>query len=193
MIRRRETGLITVPEQVGSEHTIARLRRHARVLIWPVVVLCGAVAGAAYVDHLLSESWMKLVLWVGAAVVILAFVAVPVFAWLASRVVITSRRIVVRHGLLSRHRRDIPFARITDVSLRRSPVQAALGSGDIFLARGSETGLRLRDLPGALLVHSAILQLVEANAPAPVARRPRDRAAWAEGDTIEHQADLVSA
>lgn len=162
-------------------------------MAWPILVLVLGVGGAAFADHFLAEEWMRLVLWASVALGILLFVLLPLVAWLTGRVTITSRRLIVTNGLFPRSRRDIPFARVTDVTLRRSPLQAVLGSGDIILARGDDAGVRVRDLPGAALVHAAMMQLVTSNAPAPVAPRPRDKAAWAE-EAFEAQRDeLISA
>lgn len=193
MIRRRETGLITLPEQVGTEHTVAHIRRHARVLTWPVLVLLLGVGAASFADHLLPEQWMRLVLWASVALGVMLFVVLPLVAWLTGRVTITSRRIIVTNGFFARSRREIPFVRVTDVTLRRTPIQAALGSGDIIISRGDETGVRVRDLPGAALVQAAMMQLVTTNAPTPVAPRPRDKATWAEDAFEGHRDELISA
>lgn len=192
MIRRRETGLITLPEEVGTEHKVVRLRRHARVLTIPVTVAILVAATVTFSSHYLTESWMLITLWSVSGALVIFGVLLPLVAWLSGRITITSRRIIVTNGFIVRSRREIPLSRVTDVTLRRSPIQAAFGSGDIVLSRGDDKGIRVRDLPNAPLVQAALVQLATANVPVPLERQPRDRVEWAEESRHSGHEDLVA-
>jgi membrane protein YdbS with pleckstrin-like domain len=178
MIRRRETGLIPVQDEQTVEQTVAMLRRHARVLTGPFVILALTSAALGFFDAQLPEAWMRLTLWVAGAVIVVSLAIVPLLAWLGGRVVVTTRRIVIYNGLIVRSRREILLARVTDVTVRRTPLQAITRSGNILIALGGEPSVRVRDIPRADLVAAALLQLAASNEPIAL-QRTRDRAEWA--------------
>ena len=192
MIRRRETGLIPVQNEKTAEQTVAMLRRHARVLTGPFVLLALSSAALGFFDARLPEAWMRLTMWVAGAVVLVALVLVPLLAWLGGRVVVTTRRIVIHNGLLVRSRREILLARVTDVTVRRTPLQAILRSGNILIALGGEPTVRVRDIPRADVVAAALLQLAANNEPVAL-QRTRDKAEWADDAFGSRDAGLLSA
>lgn len=160
-----------------EEPVIARLRRHGRILFLPSLALIGvATAVGAFLPRL-SEAWMIITFWVLALVALLGLWALPLIAWLGTRVVLTSRRVIVYHGVLVRSRQEILFSRVHDVTVRQNAVQAAFGAGDVLLNTGAEKPIRLYDLPKANLVLSAITELVDGQSPLSAQLR-RDDARW---------------
>jgi membrane protein YdbS with pleckstrin-like domain len=192
MIRRRETGLIPVQDEQTVEQTVAILRRHARVLTGPFLVLALTSATLGFLDAQLPEAWMRLTMWVAGAVVVVTLVLVPLLAWLGGRIVVTTRRIVIYNGLIVRSRREIRLARVTDVTVRRTPVQALMRSGNILIALGGEQTVRVRDIPRADLVSAALLQLAASNEPVAL-QRTRDKAEWANDVFGVREQGLLSA
>jgi membrane protein YdbS with pleckstrin-like domain len=192
MIRRRETGLIPVQDEQTVEQTVAMLRRHARVLTGPFVILALTSAALGFFDAQLPEAWMRLTLWVAGAVIVVSLAIVPLLAWLGGRVVVTTRRIVIYNGLIVRSRREILLARVTDVTVRRTPLQAITRSGNILIALGGEPSVRVRDIPRADLVAAALLQLAASNEPIAL-QRTRDRAEWANDVFGVREQGLLSA
>jgi membrane protein YdbS with pleckstrin-like domain len=192
MIRRRETGLIPVQDEQTVEQTVAIFRRHARVLTGPFLVLALTSATLGFLDAQLPEAWMRLTMWVAGAVVVVTLVLVPLLAWLGGRIVVTTRRIVIYNGLIVRSRREIRLARVTDVTVRRTPVQALMRSGNILIALGGEQTVRVRDIPRADLVSAALLQLAASNEPVAL-QRTRDKAEWANDVFGVREQGLLSA
>jgi membrane protein YdbS with pleckstrin-like domain len=107
-------------------------------------------------------------------------------------VVITTRRIVIYNGLLVRSRREILLARVTDVTVRRTPLQAMMRTGNILIALGGEQTVRVRDIPRADLVTAALLQLAASNEPVAL-QRTRDKAEWANDVFADRDQGLLSA
>jgi membrane protein YdbS with pleckstrin-like domain len=192
MIRRRETGLIPVQDEQTVEQTVGMLRRHARVLTGPFLVLALTSAALGFFDAQLPEAWMRLTLWVAGAVIVLSLVVVPLLAWLGGRVVITTRRIVIYNGLIVRSRREILLARVSDVTVRRTPLQAVMRSGNMLISLGGEQTVRVRDIPRADLVAAALLQLAASNEPVAL-QRTRDKAEWANDVFGVREQGLLSA
>ena len=155
---------MTHPEEaIQVESVAARVRRHGRRLVLPVLALIAIAAASGYWVGRLPEPWMNWAAGAGAILLALLFGIGPILSWLAERIVITNRRVIQRRGLLVHHRSEVPISRIREVRLRRGPVQRMFGSGDIELLVGAEPPTILRDLPGATLLVDALQELIERN------------------------------
>ncbi len=148
------------PGGAGPELRVARLRSHARRLVWPAIVLI-AVAGAAgyFVGNLPApfEDWM---LWAAAGGVVLLLVVAPFLRWLTHTYTITTRRVIERSGFFGTQRTELPHARGYTISERRGPLQRMWGAGTLTLT-GPEQTLRLANVPSVRLVHEALVDQVE--------------------------------
>lgn len=140
-----------------------RLRRHGRVLVLPVLVLVAVAAAAGYFVGGLPEPWMNLAAGLGAAGIALLFGLGPVFVWLSNRITITSRRVIVRRGVLVHRRSEVPLGRVREVRSKRGPLQRLAGSGDIELVVGAEQPVVLRDVPGPGAIVDALQELIAQN------------------------------
>ena len=177
MSNQTDTMAIHPPKPEPVEPVVARLRRHGRILVLPSVALIVLAAIAGYVPSLLTEEWMLTPFWIVVVFLVLILWLVPLVAWMGSRVIITTRRVVVYHGFFVRSRQEILCARIHDVTLRRSAIQGMFGSGDVLLNTGAEKPIRLHDLPKPTLVLAALSDLVEKNIPLRTQLR-RDDSRW---------------
>ncbi|UOR00984.1 PH domain-containing protein [Leucobacter allii] len=144
------------------EVVVLRFRRHGIRLVPPLVVLVAIAAAAGYWVGALPAIWMNLLAGAGAILLGLGLGVVPVLGWLARRTTVTSRRVIVRRGLLARHRSELALSRVREVRSRRGLGQRMRGSGDIELLHGAES-LRLEDVPGAERVGDALQELMERN------------------------------
>jgi uncharacterized membrane protein YdbT with pleckstrin-like domain len=99
------------------------------------------------------------------AVVILAlmlWLVVPVLRWRTTTYELTTRRLKVRGGIVARHGRDIPLARINDVSFQQGPLDRLLGSGRLVVESAGEHGqIVLTDIPRVESTHATLFRLVE--------------------------------
>jgi membrane protein YdbS with pleckstrin-like domain len=145
----------------APETVLLRTRPHARRLTLPVLVLFATVTAFGYFGGRFPEEWQN---WaaLGVACALVFFVTVlPFCAWLGHRYTVTSRRIIARRGILVRQRQDVYLARVTDVRLRRTPLQAAFAAGDVRVVAGPDLTLVLRDVPSARLVADLLGDLTE--------------------------------
>jgi uncharacterized membrane protein YdbT with pleckstrin-like domain len=161
------------------ERIVARIRRHARMLVIPVMLLIVVAGGLAYALAALPEVWQQLAMVGVAALVVVFGCLLPFLAWLAHRATITNRRIIVRSGLFVRVRRELLLSRGYDVAVRRTWAQGAFGSGDVRIDTGAETPLVLRDVPRPRLVQAAIQELMDESTVVGRAER-----SIADGDTV---------
>ena len=160
-----DTIVVNPGGSAATEETIARLRRHGRVLFLPSLAFIGVLVSWGAIAPKLSELWMIIVFWVLTLAALLGLWLIPLLWWLGNRVVISTRRLTVYRGVLVRHRQEILFSRMHDVTVRQNAVQAVFGTGDVLINTGAQTPVRLHDLPKANLVLSALTELVDKQAP----------------------------
>jgi hypothetical protein len=82
---------------------------------------------------------------------------------MSQRYVVTTRRLVVSHGLGTRTRRELLHSRGYDVTVRRRGAQGLFRSGDVLVFPGDDPALVLTDVPHADLVVAVLHDLVEAH------------------------------
>jgi len=164
-----------VSDQARPETVVARLRPHGRVLAGPVVLVVAVAGLVPFLAPRFTEPWELALIYGLAVVILVAGVVVPIVVWLSRSYTITTRRVIVRRGVLVRTRKELLHSRGTDVNLRASGLQPLFGSGDIMLDAGAGAPVALEDIPRAVLVQSALVELM-ADSRNPVAdwRRSQD-------------------
>ena len=143
-----------------------RLHPHWKTLIGPLLVAVLVVAAALIAEVLIpSGSVSAIARLVVAAVAILAvmlWLIVPVLRWRTTTYELTTRRMRVRSGIVTRHGRDIPLARINDVSFEKGLLDRLLGSGRLVVESAGEHGqILLNDIPRVEFTQATLFRLVE--------------------------------
>jgi uncharacterized membrane protein YdbT with pleckstrin-like domain len=168
----------------APEGVIARLRPHARVLFLPslaLIVICGL--GGWFAGRF-DEAWQNQAVLIGAAVLAILLWVLPLLVWLGRHYTITTRRIIIRRGLLVRTRQELMHTRGYDLTVRKSGVQSLFGSGDVLINTGLDRPVVLWDVPGADLVQSTLHDLMEENLNAVARMRQQEQTAPPEGSTL---------
>jgi uncharacterized membrane protein YdbT with pleckstrin-like domain len=154
------------PDNVLADDERVVLHRHPhwKRLASPVLVLIlttaiaafglGAVAQTAWdqtaknvVSAVIGTIWLIVVGW-------LTFW--PYLNWLTTHFVITDRRVMFRHGLLTRAGIDIPLARINSVEFRHRLIDRMLRTGTLIVESASQDPLEFYDIPRVEQVHSLL-------------------------------------
>jgi uncharacterized membrane protein YdbT with pleckstrin-like domain len=156
------------PENIldADEHVIRNLRPHWRKVVGPIVLAPIVVGLASFgIASLSGKGTQGVLRWVivGAALIILLWWSVrPWLFWLTTRYVVTDRRVLMRHGVLSRTGRDVPLTRVNDVSFSRTVVERLFGSGTLTIESAGDRGqVSLSDVPHVESVQRDIYRLVE--------------------------------
>ena len=160
-----------------AEHTVARMHSSARRLVWPALAVVAVVGGYGYAAGRLREPWQNTALPYVALALVLLLGVVPYLHWLSRVYIITTRRLVVRSGFVIRSRQEVLLTRGFDVTMRRGPLQALVGSGTLFIDTGAEDPVVLRDVPSAKLVQATLADLMELSHNAPGTKRQQQIAA----------------
>lgn len=148
---------------LAIEKPILSVRRQGRRLTLPVLLLIALAAVSGYFVGTFPEAWMNWAACLGAIAIALLLGVGPVLGWLANRITITNRRVIVRRGFFVHRRSEMPLSRIREVRTKRGPVQRLFGSGDIELLVGIDAPIVLRDVPGSQGIVDALHELIEHN------------------------------
>ena len=147
-----------------GEHVVLHRHPHWKRLIPPVLAVLVITAAAAFVAALVSRTdwdpgakrvvsaviaglWALLVVWLTLR---------PFFAWLTTHFVITDRRVMYRHGVLTRAGIDIPLARINSVEFRHGLLDRMVRTGTLIIESASQDPLEFHDIPQVEQVHSLL-------------------------------------
>ena len=154
------------PENVlaTDEQVVLHRHPHWKRLIGPVLVLLLVTALAAFGAAVVHQTdWDATAKKVVQLVVLAVWLIVvgwlslwPFLAWWTTHFVITDRRVMFRHGLLSRSGIDIPLARINSVEFRHGILDRMLRTGTLIIESASQDPLEFHDIPRVEHVHSLL-------------------------------------
>jgi membrane protein YdbS with pleckstrin-like domain len=143
----------TVPSSVNKyllphERQVITVRQHPAVLIGPILwVLLGlAIAGFLSDTSIVNgSSYALLVIWLLWAGLLIRL-AVKVFEWSVNYFVVTSQRMLLATGIVTRKVNMMPLGKVTDMSFQRSTLGRILGYGEFILeSAGQDQALRIVD------------------------------------------------
>jgi uncharacterized membrane protein YdbT with pleckstrin-like domain len=151
---------------IEDERVVLHLHPHWKTLTPAVLVLLAAVGVGSYAISALHFPALRVLIAIAVVAVIVWYSGRRVVRWLTTHVVFTSERIIVRVGLLKRHRWELPLSEITDVGYSSSLLGRMLHCGTLIVrAAADEDGeggqLTLVDLPRARDVQTILYELME--------------------------------
>lgn len=176
------------PENILSrdEKVIRKLNPHWMTVLVPALLGLVIIALAVVIVLLTptDDPW-PIIDWVviGIAVALfLAFVVVPFLKWRTTHYVITTNRVVVRRGILSKSGKDIALSKITDVSFHQSLWDRMMRSGSLTIeSAGDGVNEEFKNIPRSNEIQQLINRLVEDDV---------DRRGYGSGEARQHMADV---
>ncbi|MGW0161762.1 PH domain-containing protein [Mycobacterium sp. NPDC003323] len=154
------------PENVlaRDEQVVLHRHPHWKRLLGAVLVLLLATAAAAFGAGWVNQTdWddnaKRIIFGVIAAIwlVLVGWLTVwPFLTWWTTHFVITDRRVMFRHGLLTRSGIDIPLARINSVEFKHGLLDRMLRTGTLIIESASQDPLEFYDIPRVEQVHSLL-------------------------------------
>lgn len=151
---------------VEGERLVLRLHPHGKTMLRPglLLLLIGAAAAALILvlpggaAHL---AVLRLAIGVAAVLAAITWFGVPFLRWRTTVYEVTTRRLRLREGIVSRIGRDFPISRISDVSFAQGPLDRLLGCGKLIVESPGEHGqLVLTEIPEVKRVQGVLFQLV---------------------------------
>ncbi|CAN5554875.1 PH domain-containing protein [soil metagenome] len=132
-----------------GEKIVVSTRTHPKAILFPLLVLVVLLAvGVVYQVKGPDNGTALLVVWVLLGVAALWYVLRPFLDWFTASYTITNRRLITRHGILTRRGHDIPLGRISDVAYERDIIDRLLGCGTLVISDASTNGqVLIYDIP----------------------------------------------
>jgi uncharacterized membrane protein YdbT with pleckstrin-like domain len=148
----------------ADERVVLHRHPHWKRLIGPVLVLLLTTALAAFGAAVVNTTgWdqtakniVMLVIGVIWLIVIGWLTVWPFMAWRTTHFVITDRRVMFRHGVMTRAGIDIPLARINSVEFRHGLTDRMLRTGTLIIESAAQDPLEFHDIPRVEHVHSLL-------------------------------------
>jgi uncharacterized membrane protein YdbT with pleckstrin-like domain len=148
-----------------GESVVVDTRTHPKALIVPGLVLVITLALAIFLDRLVDNGVVSLIVWILGLVVMVWWVLRPFLDWLTSTYTITTRRLITREGIIARKGHDIPLMRISDVAYDMGIIDRMLGCGTLVISDASTHGsVRLHDIPQVEQVQRQLTELLGSGA-----------------------------
>ena len=142
----------TVPASIyrvllPHERRVITVRFHPAVLIKPVALaLAGlAVAGLLSTIARLDNTDALVVIWL-LWLILLIHLLYKIYVWLEDYFVVTSQRLLLATGVITKEVKMMPLSKVTDMSFNRSAMGRLLGYGTFVVeSAGQDQALRTID------------------------------------------------
>jgi uncharacterized membrane protein YdbT with pleckstrin-like domain len=135
-----------------GERLVFRLRANWSVLTLPALILVATSGAASFLAAALPGDAalvpMRLLVAALALAVVGRWALWPFLTWYGRTYTLTTRRLILREGVLARHGTDVPLWRVTDAAVRRSFLQRLLGCGTLTVrTAGDQATIVIPHLP----------------------------------------------
>lgn len=143
-----------------------RLHPHGKTMLGPAailaVVLAAAIVVILFLPQKVSHLWeIRAGVGLVALVVAIIWFGVPFLRWRTTVYEVTTRRLRLREGIVTRAGRDFPLSRISDVSFSQGLIDRLLGCGKLIVESPGEHGqLVLTEIPRVTQVQGVLFELV---------------------------------
>jgi uncharacterized membrane protein YdbT with pleckstrin-like domain len=120
-----------------GEEIVVDLRPHWSFFGGPVTAFVATLVLAILARNL--PEWVRLAI-LALAVVALVWCAARYARWVTTNFVVTTDRLIYRHGVFAKRGQEVPLERLNDVSFHRTLIQRLVGAGDLLIESGGERG-----------------------------------------------------
>ncbi len=178
-----------MPKLLANEQSIVSTRQNWSVLAPAVVVALIVVVIGVVVLHIApstiaGKDTSTVVNGLRIAIILTALVVILVqyLQWRAAQYVLTNRRVVISHGVVSTVTESITLDRIQDVTIRRSLGARLLGAGDLDIESAGRDGIEvLHRISNPQSFYDALMDAMEAH---------RTRTQAAPGNNVVSESDV---
>jgi uncharacterized membrane protein YdbT with pleckstrin-like domain len=142
------------PQQISKylllherDHQVITVRMHPAVLLSPVILALAGLVGAVILNGtvLRSQHVLMTIIWLAWGVLLLRALWLAA-TWSVDYFVVTSRRMILTSGLLTRKVAMMPLNKVTDMSFQRTFFGRMFGYGE-FIIESAGQDQALRNIP----------------------------------------------
>jgi membrane protein YdbS with pleckstrin-like domain len=144
--------------------------------LWSVALLAVLFLGYAAVDAVMETNPEPAKAVVGGAVLIawIFLALIPFLKWRFTMFVLTTDRLITRHGIIAKNSKEIPLERINDVAFSQSIAERLVGAGDLLVESAGERGqTRIENIRKPEQVQLMIYKEIEKNNPSFAVATPK--------------------
>ncbi|MGH3963312.1 MAG: PH domain-containing protein [Pseudonocardiaceae bacterium] len=145
---------------MSDERVVLHKHPHWKMLVLPVVFLLAIVALCGFFAAVVAGQTWEFSGWIALGVLggigVVWLTVVPLLRWRTTHFVLTTRRVLVREGILTRTGIDIPVSRINSVQFRHTVIERIVGCGTLIIESASDEPLEFDDIPQVERVHSLL-------------------------------------
>lgn len=165
-------------KNLNANETIALdMHPHWWYFAEPAFSLLGAIILSIIVLVKTDNKGVKLVM-LALLVITAVWLLMRYLKWLTTNFVITSNRLIFRHGLVGKSGIEIPLERVNNVNFNQSVFERMLGAGDLLIESGGEDGQqRFTDIRHPAQVQNLIHAQMEAHY--------QRRASYVQGPSVD--------
>jgi len=147
-----------------GERVEIQVRTHAKAMVLPAIALivlgAGVGVGLAAIPASITPIGQYVIGGLG-LVLAIWWCLLPFLRWRTTTFTLTNRRLITRHGILSKTGKDLPLIRVNDVSYQRSLTDRIFGCGTLNIQTASDDGvIVLSDIPDVERVHQIMSELL---------------------------------
>jgi uncharacterized membrane protein YdbT with pleckstrin-like domain len=143
---------------------------HWRAVVVPSIILLATVFGMVFIVTWIGDSLpdsLQFLRWgvvVGAVVILSIWAIGPFLRWLTTDYVFTDRRIIVRSGIITRTGKDMPLAKVNNVSFVVPPMGRIFNYGALNIqSAGENDGLVIVGVPDVEDIQRNVYEYIEAD------------------------------
>src|SRR3954447_15001213 len=150
----------------ADEDIVLDLHPHWKQIVLPALLGPIVVGAASYGVFSFPDNdarpWLRWATLAIGCLVLLRFSFWPFLTWQSTQYVLTTRRVVIRRGVLSRSGRDVPLTRVNDVSCAHTLFERMLGCGTLTIESAGEHGqVVLTEVPHVQVVQREVYRCAE--------------------------------
>jgi uncharacterized membrane protein YdbT with pleckstrin-like domain len=129
------------PKKLLNDYEELAVDLHPHWLYFAEAVF-GLIAAIALAIFLLAVDAASTLKWIALALIVLCaiWVVVRYVKWMTTNFVITSDRVIFRHGVFAKSGIEIPLERVNSVHFSQGIIERIVGAGDLLIESGAEGG-----------------------------------------------------
>lgn len=154
-----------------NETIVRRMHTHFKAILPNLIGEILLVAAGVLASALLPPEWAPYshaFTWAIVVIATIPLLIVPFAKWRTTTFTLTTKRIITRHGIISKKGHDLPLSRISDVAMEQDLVDRMLGCGTLRLTTSANDPLILTDVPAIPEVQVQLTNLLFHEAPEPL-------------------------
>lgn len=141
------------------------LRPHFRAILLPILWGVLVITGFGVVIYYVwAIEWLRWALLIITAVLVIITFITPFLRWLTTQYVFTTRRIIIRSGLIAKKGRDVPLSKVNNVSFNVTVLGRILNYGALQIDSANEDQpLIIEDVPSVEKIQKRVYDLYESD------------------------------